>query len=102
MVGPYSITHLAVRIQDGIDAGRRFFKKPWIDKTNCKDWLKLIPQYTKEYHEDKKRFKDKPLHDWTSHGPEEFRYAALIEHPMSNDQDQPLPDQKEANSDIYD
>jgi phage terminase large subunit len=51
-----------------IDAGRRFFKKLWVDKTNCKDWLKLIPQYTKEYDEDKKIFKDKPLHDWTSHG----------------------------------
>jgi hypothetical protein len=43
------------------------------------DWLKLIPQYTKEYDEAKKIFKDKPLHDWTSHGADEFRYAALIE-----------------------
>jgi phage terminase large subunit len=73
-----------VSVQDGIDAGRRFFKKLWVDKTACKDWLKLIPQYTKEYDEDKKIFKDKPLHDWTSHGADEFRYAALVEDKMDN------------------
>jgi hypothetical protein len=89
-------------VQDGIDAGRRFFKKLWVDKTNCKDWLKLIPQYTKEYDEDKKIFKDKPLHDWTSHGADEHRYAALVENQMSNENESPLPDQEEANSDIYD
>jgi phage terminase large subunit len=89
-------------VQDGIDAGRRFFKKLWVDKTNCKDWLKLIPQYTKEYDEDKKIFKDKPLHDWTSHGADEHRYAAIVENQMSNENESPLPDQEEANSDIYD
>lgn len=91
-----------IPVQDGIDAGRRFFKKLWVDKTSCKDWLKLIPQYTKEYDEDKKIFKDKPLHDWTSHGADEHRYAAIVENQMSNENDIPLPDQEEANSDIYD
>lgn len=66
-------------IQDGIDAGRRMFKKLWVDREKCKDWLKAIPQYTKEYDEEKKIFKDKPLHDWTSHGADEYRYAAVIE-----------------------
>jgi phage terminase large subunit len=78
-----------ISIQDGIDAGRRFFKKLWVDKTNCKDWLKLIPQYTKEYDEDKKIFKDKPLHDWTSHGADEHRYASLVEDKMDNGTKQP-------------
>jgi phage terminase large subunit len=74
-----------IGIQDGIDAGRRFFNKLWVDKTLCKDWLRLIPQYTKEYDEDKKIYKDKPNHDWTSHGADMFRYAALVEDQMSND-----------------
>ncbi len=89
-------------VQDGIEAGRRFFRKLWVDKERCKDWLKLIPQYTKEYDEDKKIFKDKPLHDWTSHGADEFRYAAIIENQMSNDQESPMPEQEEPNNDIYD
>jgi hypothetical protein len=84
-----------ISIQDGIDAGRRFFKKLWVDKTLCKDWLKLIPQYTKEYDEEKKIFKDKPLHDWTSHGADEHRYASLVEDKMDNGLKQPTYQQPE-------
>jgi len=47
-------------------------------------------------------FQDKPLHDWSSHGADEFRCTAIIEHLMSNEADQPLTEQEEANSDIYD
>lgn len=75
-----------ISIQDGIEAGRRFFSKLWVDKTKCKDWLRLIPQYTKEYDEDKKIYKDKPNHDWTSHGADEHRYAALVEDQMTNEE----------------
>lgn len=75
-----------ISVADGIDAGRRFFKKLWTDAENCKDWLRSIPQYTKEYDEDKKIFKDKPRHDWTSHGADEHRYAALVEDQMVNEQ----------------
>jgi phage terminase large subunit len=74
-----------VSIQDGIDAGRRFFAKLWVDKTKCKDWLRLIPQYTKEYDEEKKIYKDRPNHDWTSHGADMFRYTALVEDQMTNE-----------------
>jgi phage terminase large subunit len=76
-------------VQDGIEAGRRFFAKLWVDKTLCKDWLRLIPQYTKEYDEEKKIYKDKPNHDWTSHGADEHRYAALSEEKMTNEAHKP-------------
>lgn len=75
-----------VSVQDGIEAGRRIFRKLWVDKTKCKDWLRAIPQYTKVYDEDLHIFKDKPLHDWTSHGADEYRYAALVCDQMTNDQ----------------
>jgi hypothetical protein len=74
-------------VQDGIEAGRRFFKKLWVDKINCKEFLRAIPQYTKEYDEVKKIFKDKPLHDWTSHWADEHRYAAIVELLMVNEDD---------------
>lgn len=66
-----------IPVQDGIDAGRALFKKLWVDKEKCKDWLRLIPEYTKEYDEENKIFKDRPLHDWTSHGADQYRYAAV-------------------------
>ncbi len=65
-------------VQDGIDAARILFKKLWVDQTRCKEFLRLIPQYTKEFDEKKKVFKDTPLHDWTSHGADMYRYAAIV------------------------
>lgn len=76
-----------IPVQDGIEAGRRFFKRLYIDKTRCAEFLEAIPQYTRVYDEDNKIFKDKPLHDWTSHYADEHRYAAIIWNQFSNTQD---------------
>lgn len=72
-------------IQEGIEAGRRFFKRLYVNKTKCADWLEAIPQYTREYDEENKIFKDKPLHDWTSHFADEHRYASLVYDKFSNE-----------------
>lgn len=56
-----------IGVQNGIDQARSIFGRLWVDKVKCKEFLKAIPQYTKEYDEDKKIFKSTPLHDWTSH-----------------------------------
>jgi len=74
-------------VQDGIDAGKRFFKKLYIDKTKCADFLEAIPQYAREYDEKNKTFKDNPLHDWTSHFADEHRYAALVEKQFINEEE---------------
>lgn len=75
-------------IQEGIEAGRRFFKRLYVDKDKCADWLEAIPQYSREYDEVLKIFKDKPLHDWTSHFADEHRYAALVYNQFTNEQQQ--------------
>lgn len=72
-------------IQDGIEAGRRLFKRLYVDKTKCADFLEAIPQYSREYDEELKIFKDKPLHDWTSHYADEHRYASLVFDQFTND-----------------
>ena len=72
-------------IQDGIDAGRRFFEKLYIDKIKCADFLEAIPQYSAAYNEENKIFSNTPLHDWTSHYADEHRYAAIVSGLMSND-----------------
>lgn len=74
-----------IGVQNGIDAARSLFKRLWVDKEACKDWLRLIPQYTKEWDEDRKIFKDNPFHDWTSHGADMFRYTAVIVDKMTPD-----------------
>jgi hypothetical protein len=37
-----------------------------------------LKQYQREYDEDKKAFRDKPRHDWTSHYADAARYACLV------------------------
>lgn len=78
-------------VSDGIDAGRRLFSKLYVDKTKCADWIEAIPQYTREYDEINKIFKNNPLHDWTSHYADEHRYAGLVYSQFSNN----LPEIKE-------
>lgn len=74
-------------IQEGIEAGRRLFKRLYVDKSKCAEWLEAIPQYTREYDEENKIFKDKPLHDWTSHFADEHRYASLVYDKFRNETD---------------
>lgn len=74
-----------ISITDGIDAGRRFFSKLFVDKTKCAEFWDAIPQYTKVYDEENKTFKNKPLHDWTSNYADEHRYAALVHDRFTNE-----------------
>ncbi len=72
-------------ILDGIDAGRRFFSKLYVDKTKCAEWIDAIPQYTKVYDDENKTFKNTPLHDWTSNYADEHRYAAIVHGQFGNE-----------------
>ena len=73
--------HLAITpnlsMQDGIQAARLMFPRIWIDKERCEEGLEALKQYQREWDDDKKQFKDKPRHDWTSHASDAFRYLAV-------------------------
>lgn len=77
-----------IPVVDGIDAGRRFFAKLYVDKTKCAEFWDAIPQYTKVYDEENKTFKNKPLHDWTSNFADEHRYAAIVHEQFNNEHEQ--------------
>jgi hypothetical protein len=62
---------------DGIQAARLTLAEIFID-SSCADGLDALKQYQREYDEDKKCFRDKPRHDWTSHYADAFRYACLV------------------------
>jgi hypothetical protein len=74
-------------VQEGIEAGRRFFRKLYVDKAKCADFLEAIPQYSRAYDERLKVFRDEPMHDWTSHYADEHRYAALVHEQFRNESD---------------
>lgn len=75
-----------LKVDDGINAGKLFFARLWIDEKNCEHWLDAISQYRQEWDEDKGMFLEKPRHDWTSHPADVHRYAAVIEKEMVNEQ----------------
>lgn len=64
-------------IEDGIEAGRILFPRLWIDEEKNHGFLKAIAHYKKEWDEDNATFKNKPLHDWSSHYADAFRTLAM-------------------------
>lgn len=62
---------------DGIQAARLTLADCWFDEA-CREGIETLKQYQREYDEDKKCFRDKPRHDWTSHYADAFRYACLV------------------------
>jgi phage terminase large subunit len=62
-----------IGINNGIEAVRNIFPRCYFDEVKCQRGLDALESYTKEYDEEKKCFKDKPLHNWASHGADSFR-----------------------------
>lgn len=61
---------------EGIDASRRFLKKVKINEVNCGHLYDCMTSYRREFDEKNKVFRQKPLHDWASHGAKAFQYMA--------------------------
>lgn len=64
-------------ILDGIGAVRGLLSKCWFDIEKCKHGIDSLKQYRKEWDEKRQRFKDKPLHDWSSNCADAFRYMCI-------------------------
>lgn len=67
----------SLSVQDGIQAARVMLPRVYFDKENCTEAVELLKQYQREWDEDKKAFRDKPRHDFTSHCADAFRMMAV-------------------------
>ena len=67
----------SLSLQDGIQAARAMLPRTWFDAEKAKDGIDSLKQYQREYDEDKKAFREKPRHDWTSHAADGFRMLAV-------------------------
>lgn len=65
------------RIEDGINAVRKILPRCWFDTDRCKMGLESLRLYRKEWDDKSQTFRQRPLHDWTSHAADAFRYLAL-------------------------
>jgi phage terminase large subunit len=67
----------SLSLQDGIQATRMALLKCWFDAEKTEELIECLKQYQREYDEDKKVFRDKPRHDWASHGADAMRMLAI-------------------------
>ena len=64
-------------LMDGIQAGRTTIPRARFDRTRCAEGIEALKQYRSEYDEERKILRDTPLHDWSSHAADAWRYLAM-------------------------
>lgn len=79
--------------KDGIDAARKTFKRCVFDKS-VEEATESLKAYRRTYDEDKKIFSNEPVHDWSSHYADAFRYLSLTWRQSKADQVVMSPEEK--------
>jgi hypothetical protein len=74
-IGPLKILPNA-SVDDGINAVRVLLHGSRFDRKKCERGIDALRQYQKRWDEKLKCFSQAPLHDWTSHAADAFRYLA--------------------------
>ena len=65
------------RVEDGINAVRVMLPRCWFDNGNCERGIEALRLYHAEYDDKLKALRAHPVHDWTSHAADSFRYLAM-------------------------
>ena len=60
-----------------INTVRRFLATASIDARKCEQGIKCLDAYSAEWDEERGVFKQRPLHDWSSHGADALRTLAV-------------------------
>lgn len=66
-----------IPIADGIQAVRMLLPTCWFDKVKCRQGIEAMRMYRRDYDDKRQEFRVNPLHDWTSHYADAFRYFAV-------------------------
>lgn len=64
-------------LEDGIEALRSLLGRCWFDEKKCDRGIKALKNYHKEWDDVNQVYKNKPKHDWSSHGSDAARYMAV-------------------------
>jgi len=77
-------------LDDGIQAVRRMLPRCWFNVPKVQIGLNCLRNYRRDYDEKRKIFYERPLHDWSSHGSDSFRYLAIGIDEGSSSWDKPI------------
>lgn len=62
---------------DGIEVARTFLPRSRFNRDKCKHGVEALRQYRSDWEEKRGVLKLTPLHDWTSHAADAWRYLAI-------------------------
>ena len=77
--------------QNGIEAARKTIERCWFDVEKCSAGIEGLRQYQFEFDEDKKIFKSKPRHDWSSHAADAFEIIGQVWQVPQSEKPKPKP-----------
>ena len=78
----YSINFRVVpkkSVHDGIEDARNVLKRCVFSEELNETGIRCLENYRKEWNDKLGTWRDNPLHDWSSHGADAFRYLAVVE-----------------------
>lgn len=61
---------------EAIEMARRAIPSCWFDKERCKEGIRALENYRKEWDDKRQVFRDRPLHDWASNPADAFMQFA--------------------------
>jgi phage terminase large subunit len=65
------------RVEDGINAVRTILPRCWFNNRLCNRGIDALKLYRSEFDAKLQTLKPHPVHDWTSHAADSFRYLAM-------------------------
>lgn len=66
-----------ISIDTGIEYTRALFPRIWIDEKKCDQLIRALENYRRQWDDEFKIYRSKPVHDRWSHGADAFRYMAI-------------------------
>jgi len=64
-------------IEDGIEAVRNLLPRAWFDAERCRQGLRALKSYHRDFNDRRQTYLPHPVHDWSSHGADAFRTGAV-------------------------
>ncbi len=86
-IGDVQVVPRTMDVMNDIAQVQKNFSAFFIDENNCAKGVKALLHYRREYDPDRRRFYEKPVHDWASHGCDAMRAGVLRQAMFTSQQD---------------
>ena len=75
----FDVVPRTTNVNEDIEKVRQILPKCAFDSVKCEQGIKALESYRKEWNDKLGVWRDRPLHDWSSHGADAFRYFAMYQ-----------------------